>query len=105
MRRAPAWVSMSMWHMARNPLQYSWLVLLLALAGGIGIMATTVGATLDRSYEERVRYAVGSDIRAYRLDAYLATGDGGVAGLFEEIPGVESVSVGHRGTGASARGR
>ena len=106
MRRAPVWVSMSMWHMARNPLQYSWLVLLLVLAGGIGILATTVGATLDRSYEERVRYNVGSDIRVFRLDPYLARGgDGTVAGLFGEMPGVESVSVAHRGTGRIGAGQ
>ena len=105
MRRAPVWVSMSMWHMARNPLQYSWLVLLLALAGGIGILATTVGATLDRSYEERVRYNVGADIRVFRLDPYLARGGDGVAGLFGDVPGVESVAVAHRGSGRIGAGQ
>ena len=104
-RRAPVWISMSVWHMARNPMQYSWLILLLALAGGIGILATTVGATLDRSYEERVRYSVGADIRVFQLDPYLARGGDGIAGLFRDVPGVESVSVAHRGNGRIGAGQ
>ena len=75
-RRAPVWVSMSLWHMARNPLQYAWLTLLLLLASGTGILATTVGATLDRSYEERIRYSVATDVRVSGLDSYLGRRDG-----------------------------
>ena len=103
-RRAPVWVSMSMWHMARNPLQYSWLVLLLVLAGGIGVLATTVGATLDRSYEERVLYNVGSDIRVVELDSYLGRRDGRVDENFGAIPGVQAISVAHRATGRIGAG-
>ena len=103
-RRAPVWVSMSMWHMARNPLQYSWLVLLLILAGGIGVLATTVGATLDRSYDERVRYAVGSDIRVIELDSYLGRRDGRVEKNFGSIPGVQTISTAHRATGRIGAG-
>ena len=104
-RRAPVWVSMSMWHMARNPLQYSWLVLLLVLAGGIGVLSTTVGATLDRSYEERVRYNVGADIRVVELDSYLGRRDGRVGGTFGTVPGVQSISVAHRATGRIGAGQ
>ena len=104
-RRAPVWVSMSMWHMARNPLQYSWLVLLLVLAGGIGILSTTVGATLDRSYEERVRYTVGSDIRIVGLDSYFGRRDRRFVETFETIPGVESISVALRGQGRVGAGQ
>jgi len=103
-RRAPVWVSMSMWHMARNPLQYSWLVLLLILAGGIGVLATTVGATLDRSYEERVRYRVGSDIRVIELDSYLGRRDGRVEENFGSVPGVQALSTAHRATGRIGAG-
>ena len=104
-RHAPVWVSMSMWHMARNPLQYSWLVLLLVLAGGIGVLSTTVGATLDRSYEERVLYNVGSDIRVIELDSYLGRRDGRVEETFGAVPGVQSISVAHRATGRIGAGQ
>ena len=103
-RRAPVWVSMSMWHMARNPLQYSWLILLLVLAGGIGVLSTTVGATLDRSYEERVRYGVGSDIRVIELDSYLGRRDGRVEENFGTVPGVQTISVAHRARGRIGAG-
>ena len=103
-RRSPVWVSMSMWHMARNPLQYSWLVLLLVLAGGIGVLSTTVGATLDRSYEERVRYSVGSDIRVVELDSYLGRRDGRVEENFGTIPGVQALSTAHRANGRIGAG-
>ena len=82
-RRAPVWVSMTLWHMARNPLQYSWLILLLVLVSGIGILATTVGATLDRSYEERIRYEVGADVRVSGLPAYFGRRDGGIKNIYE----------------------
>ena len=96
-RRAPVWVSVSMWHMGRSPIQYSWLVLLLVLGGGIGIMATTVGATLDRSYEERVRYDVGSDIHVSGLINTFTLADDRLEDKYGSIPGVESISAALRG--------
>ena len=63
---------MGLWHMARNPLQYSWLVLLLVLVTGLGVLATTVGGTLDRSQVDRINYEVGADIRISGVPAYLA---------------------------------
>ena len=105
-RRAPVWVSMTLWHMARNPMQYSWLVLLLTLASGIGILATTVGATLDRSYEERIRYNAGTDIRIYSLPPYSGRRDGKLEETYMGALGVESASPalrggGHVGTGGA----
>ena len=96
-RRAPVWVSLSMWHMGRSPVQYSRLVLLLVLGGGIGIVATTVGATLDRSYEERVRYGVGSDIRVTGLVNMYTLADDRLEGKYGSIPGVDSISAAYRG--------
>ena len=98
-RRAPVWVSMTLWHMARNPMQYSWLVLLLVLSGGIGILATTVGATLDRSYEERIRYNTGTDIRLYSLPPYVGRRDGKLEETYMGVYGVESASPALRGSG------
>ena len=105
-RRAPVWVSMTLWHIARNPMQYSWLVLLLILASGIGILATTVGATLDRSYEERIRYNAGMDIRIYGLPPYEGRRDGRLEETYMGVAGAQSVSPalrggGHVGTGGA----
>ncbi len=103
-RRAPVWVSMSMWHMARNPLQYSWIVLLMVLVAGIGILAATVGATLDRSYEERIQYAVGMDIRVYDLESFMGRRDGRIYTTFGDVEGVESVAEAFRGRGRIGAG-
>ena len=96
-RRAPAWVSLSMWHMGRTPVQYSWLVLLLVLGGGIGVVATTVGATLDRSYDDRVRYNIGSDIRVTGLNNTYTLADDRLGEKYGSILGVESISPALRG--------
>ena len=96
---APVWVSMGLWHMARNPLQYSWLVLLLVLVTGLGVLATTVGGTLDRSQADRIQYEVGSDIRVTGVPGYLARGTEGLKKVYQTIPGVTSVSMALRGSG------
>jgi len=98
-RVAPVWISMGLWHMARNPLQYSWLVLLLVMVTGLGVLATTVGGTLGRSYEERVRYDVVADLRITDIPSYIATGTEALKERYASIPGVTSVSLGLRDRG------
>ena len=58
----PAGVVMGVWQMARNPTHYARLSLLLILTAGLGIFASSFGATLDRSFRERVLYSTGADI-------------------------------------------
>ena len=99
-RRAPAWISMGLWHMARNPLQYTWLVLLLVLVTGVGLLSTTVGGSLERSQEDRILYDVAADVR---LSGLSTTRSGGARRLKEEylaMPGVDSVSQGLRTAGS-----
>lgn len=62
-RLAPVWVSISLWHVARRPMQYTWLVVLVVLVTGVSILATTVGGTLEQSQIDRARYEAGGDIR------------------------------------------
>ena len=61
--RLPAGLVMGIWQLARNPTHYARLSLLLILTAGLGIFASSFGATLERSFQERVLYATGSDIR------------------------------------------
>ena len=62
-RLLPAGLAMGVWQMARNPTHYARLSLLLILTAGLGIFASSFGATLERSFEERILYSTGSDIR------------------------------------------
>ena len=98
-QRAPVWVSLSLWHMARNPLQYSWLVLLLVMVTGLAVLATTVGGTLNRSYQERVRYDVASDIRVTNIPGFISRSIDGLKQRYLTIPGVTSVSLAFRDRG------
>ena len=59
----PAGVVLGMWQMARNATHYARLSLLLILVAGLGIFASSFGATVDLSFEERIVYSTGGDIR------------------------------------------
>lgn len=98
-KAAPVWVSMTLWHMARNPLQYTWLVLLMVLVSGIGILTTTVGATIDRSNDDRVRYNVGADLRVSNLSSFVRRSSAQLRETYGAVRGVGSVSVALRGSG------
>ena len=67
----PAGLVLGIWQMARNPGHYARLSLLLILTAGLGIFASSFGATLDRSFEERILYSTGSDIRLDGVREYI----------------------------------
>ena len=95
-RIAPVWVSVGLWRMARNPLQYGWLVLLLVMVTGLGVLATTVGGTLDKSYEQRILYDVASDVRVSGISRVRFPGSDALKETYLSIPGVTAVSLGFR---------
>ena len=103
-KAAPVWVSMALLNMARNPSQYSWLVLLIVIVTGLGILATTVGGTLDRSREEQALYDVGADLRVAGLRGIREDSRESLKELYMTIPGVTSVSVALRGRGTVGAG-
>ena len=70
----PISITMGLRHMARNPLQYTWLVLLLVLVTGAAVLATTVGGTLEKSRSDRINHQVATDIRVVRLPSFMITG-------------------------------
>ena len=76
-RWLPAGLALGLWQMAREPTHYARLSLLLILTAGLGVFAASFVATLERSYQERVLYSTGSDVRVegVRIDnsRFLAT--------------------------------
>ena len=76
-RWLPVGLALGLWQMAREPTHYARLSLLLILTAGLGVFAASFVATLERSYEERVLYSTGSDVRieGVRIDnsRFLAT--------------------------------
>ena len=98
--RAPVWLSMVLWHMARNPLQYSWLVLLLVLITGLAVLSVTVGGTLDTSHRERVLYETAADIRVAGVTDYGTRSTEALKARYSEISGVTAVSMMLRESGS-----
>ena len=99
-RKAPVWISVTLWRMGRNPLQYTWLVLLLVLVTGLGILATTVGGTLQKSQAERIMYEVGTDIRMIGSPLFISGGMRRLADTFEREPSITLASVALRTSGS-----
>ena len=89
-RFSPVWASMALWRMARNPLQYTWLVLLLVLVAGLATFSYTIGATLQERDAERILYDVAADIRVAKREPQI---DGwALREEYSAIPGVDLVS-------------
>ena len=102
-RVTPVWLEIGLLHMSRNPLQYTWMILLLVLATGLGILATTVGGTLERSQIERVLFEEGSDLRV--TASLLAKGGvNEVLRKSQELEDVEQVVLGLRERGQTGGG-
>jgi len=100
-RFAPAWLSMGLRHMARNPFQYTGLVLLIVLASGVVVLSTTVGGTLERNQEDRIRYRVAADIRVENIPARVFWATETVKSRYERIPGVMNATVALRSEGSA----
>ena len=91
-------VVLSLRYMARNPMHYGRLILLLMMAASVGMFSASFLGTLERSYDERAMYTTGSDIRLSGIYDY-RSGKEAIVDKYTEVPGVEEVSVGFRGNG------
>ena len=89
-------VVLTLRYMARNPIHYSRLILLLMMAASVGMFSASFLGTLNRSYFERVAYAVGSEVRLENPLAY-GTGKQAMMEQYSSIPGVKEVSLAYRG--------
>ncbi len=87
-------------YMARSPGHYSRLMFLLILATSLGLFAASFGATLEHSYDDRARYAVGTDIRFDFAAAAPARDVTSIAATAGRSDGVRSASPALRFTGA-----
>ncbi len=113
----PSGLVLGMWQMARNPTHYARLSLLLILTAGLGIFASSFGATLELSFKERVLYVTGSDVRIEGVSpvstrsprtrrSFGSTGTvqppmsvSDLIGTYEQVSGVDRASPVLRATG------
>lgn len=61
-RAAPAWVALSLRRMARHPLPYASLTVVVTLAAALGVFAGSFQTTLARSEADQANHRVGGDI-------------------------------------------
>ena len=90
-------VVLTLRYMARNPVHYSRLILLLMMAASVGMFSASFLGTLNRSYSERVSYSAGSDVRLVNPQRY-EYGKQAMQDQYLELDGVDKVSLAYRGT-------
>ena len=59
---APAWVGLSLRRMARHPLPYASLTVVVTLAAALGVFAGTFQTTLARSEADQANHSIGGDL-------------------------------------------
>ena len=90
----PSWMSLALWNTSRNPLQHSWLVLLLILTSGISTLSIVINSTLDINKDDQVRYEVASDVRVTNMTDSRTGWK--LLKEYQDIPNVRSVVAGYR---------
>ena len=90
-RTAPAWVALSLRQMARHPLPYASLTVVVTLAAALGVFAGSFQTTLARSEADQASHRIGGDITLGGASFIGRTEAERVARL-QAIPGVEAVS-------------
>ena len=98
-KAAPVWAAISLLHMSRNPFQYTWMMLLLVLLTGLGILSTTVGATLGLSQEEQALYEVAADLHVTGIQDITGASPDESRRMFIDLPGVTDAALAHRTVG------
>ncbi|MEE8412995.1 MAG: FtsX-like permease family protein [Dehalococcoidales bacterium] len=88
-------VVLGLWYIARNPVHYGRLILLLILTASVGMFSATFLGTLERSYSERALYTAGSDVRLEGLNAWQISKDV-LRQQYSSLQGVEKISLAHR---------
>ena len=62
-RHLPAGAILGLWQLGRNSAHHSQLTILLMLATGLALFAASFEATLNKNFDERVYFKIGSDVR------------------------------------------
>lgn len=98
-KSSPVWLSLSLWKMTRNPLQYTWLMVLLLLATGLCVLSVTVGGTLDQGQRDKVQYDVAADLRVSGISANSRITPSSIEEALVENPGVFGSARAYRDSG------
>jgi hypothetical protein len=90
-RLAPAWANFTLARMARDPLPYGSLAVMVMLAAALGIFGAAFQSTLSRSQQEQALYDVGGDLVLTGVSFSTVTQDERLRELLA-VPGVQAIS-------------
>lgn len=90
-RFAPAWVALSLRRMARHPLPYASLTVVVTLAAALGVFAGSFQTTLARSESDQASHRVGGDM-VLSGARFLGRAEVDRVARLKAIDGVEAVS-------------
>ena len=93
---APAWVTFTLSRLARDPLPYSSLTVIVMLAAALGVFGSAFQSTLSRSEQEQALYEKGGDLVVTRITFPKSAQKERFRELVS-IDGVEAVSPVNRG--------
>ena len=94
-RFAPSWATFTLARVARDPLPFGSLTVIIMLAAALGVFGSAFQATLSRSQQEQALYDIGGDMVLTGVSFSPATQDQRL-GELAAIPGVQSISPLHR---------
>ena len=90
-RIAPAWVALSLRRMARHPLPYASLTVVVTLAAALGVFAGSFQTTLARSESDQASHRVGGDM-VLSGARFLGRAETDRVARLKAIDGVEAIS-------------
>ena len=92
--------SLALAQVARTPLRYTRMILLLALAVGLGLFALTFNASLSQNTFDRTAYATGADIRLQTTPAVGEQEASAYSAFLRNQSGVQAISGVYRTNGS-----
>jgi hypothetical protein len=90
-RLAPAWTNFTLARMARDPLPYGSLAVIVMLAAALGIFGAAFQSTLSRSQQEQALYDVGGDLVLTGVSLSTVNQEDRLRELLA-VPGVQAIS-------------
>ena len=90
-RTAPAWISLGLSRISRDPLPYGFLTVIVMMAAALGIFGAAFQTTLSRSQKDQVLYDIGGDLVITQM-AFPASTEQERHRELLAVPGIGSVS-------------
>ncbi len=86
---APAWLLHVLRHLSRDPLTPAMLIVLVMLATTLGVMGSSLSATLERGQRDQALYEAGADLRIRHTSPDETAG---VAATVDGLEGIEAAT-------------